>query len=59
MAADVCPYPIDWTAKKKFIDLGNFVMKLADSMYKDGRIKHRVEWGGTWSFVDYPHYQLR
>lgn len=60
MAADVVPYPIDWQDKDRFIKFGNFVMNIADHLYKDGKISHKVEWGGTWvSFPDLPHYQLR
>jgi len=60
MAADVVPYPIDWQDKKKFVEFSNFVMKVADRLYKDGKITHRVEWGGCWKgFPDMPHYQLR
>ena len=59
MAADVCPFPIEWKNEQSFIDFGNFVMKTADSLYKQCKISHRVEWGGTWKWKDYPHYQLR
>ena len=60
MAVDVIPYPVDWGNKKRFIDFGNFVLEKAYSLYKDGLITHRVEWGGLWSsFPDLPHYQLR
>jgi len=60
MAADVVPYPIDWEDEKRFIDFGNMVMRLAQSLHKDGVMKHRIEWGGNWSrFKDYPHFQIR
>ena len=60
MAADVVPYPIDWENRKRFIDFGNFVLHTAQNLYKDGKITHKVVWGGTWaSFPDYPHYELR
>lgn len=60
MAADVVPWPIDWGNIKRFIDFGNFVLHIAMSLYKDGKISHKVVWGGCWaSFPDYPHFELR
>jgi peptidoglycan L-alanyl-D-glutamate endopeptidase CwlK len=59
MAADVVPYPISWTDTKRFNDFGAYVLKVAMSLYKDGKITHRVEWGGTWEWKDLPHYQIR
>lgn len=60
MAVDVVPYPIEWENSKRFIDFGNFVTSQAQSLYKAGKISHKVVWGGTWvTFQDLPHYELR
>ena len=58
-AVDVAPYPIDWQNKQRFIEFGHFVLDRADKLWKEGKITHRVEWGGGWvSFPDLPHYQI-
>lgn len=58
-AADVVPYPIDWQNKQRFIEFGHFVLERANKLWKEGKITHRVEWGGNWvSFPDLPHYQI-
>jgi len=60
MAADVVPYPINWQDRDRFVKFGALVMDRADHLYKEGKITHRVEWGGNWmSFQDLPHFQLR
>lgn len=58
LAADVVPYPIDWNNEKRFIDFGNFVLNIAQSLWKQGKISNKIEWGGTWTWKDYPHFQI-
>lgn len=61
IALDVCPYPIDWSNSKAFIDLSRVVLKKA----KELNIK--IRWGGDWNgdgdmtdqkLMDLPHYEL-
>lgn len=59
LAVDVIPYPIDWNDEQRIIEFGNYVMKVADRLYREGAITHRIEWGGLWEkFKDLPHYQI-
>lgn len=58
MAVDAVPYPIEWENKKRFINFGEFVLNRALYLWKDGKICHRIVWGGTWQFTDYPHFEL-
>ena len=60
LAADVVPFPIDWKDVDRFNYFGEFVLRTAKRLLKEGRINHVIEWGGTWDkFRDYPHYQVR
>ena len=53
------PYPIDWKDTQRFIDFGAFVMDRAEKLWKEGKITHRIQWGGHWiTFPDLPHYQI-
>jgi len=59
MAVDVMKYPINWENKQEAIEFMEFVMKIADRLLKEGKIKHRIEAGGRWvTFPDLPHYQI-
>lgn len=60
-AADVCPLPIDWNNKEKFILFAGVVLGVAAEM----GIKCR--WGADWNrnfdlrdetFLDMPHFEL-
>ena len=52
MAVDVAPYPIDWKDIKRFKEFGKIVQGVADSL------GIKVRWGATFSFKDYPHWEL-
>lgn len=71
MAADLAPYPIDWSsaskATERFVLLAGVVLATAVRLYRDGRVRHLVRWGGDWnrdgdtrdeSFRDYGHVEL-
>ena len=58
LAADVVPYPIDWKDIKRFNDFGLFVLNRSLYLWKEGKISNHIEWGGTWKFTDYPHFQI-
>jgi len=69
-AVDVVPYPINWDDVKRFEYFGGYVLGIADILYKDGKMSHRVRWGGNWrgninnrdiqrsGFRDYVHFEL-
>lgn len=67
MAADVVPFPIDWNDTKRFYWFGGFVLGVAAQLRADGKMAHRIRWGGDWdmdttwkdqTFHDLPHYEL-
>ena len=62
MAADVVPYPIDWSDRERFHLFAGFVLGIANSM---GIL---LRWGGDWNmnfevednkFDDFPHFEIR
>ena len=66
-AADVAPYPIDWTGRERFHLFAGYVLGTADRLYEEGRIGHRLRWGGDWDgdfeisdnkFDDLVHFEL-
>lgn len=68
LAVDAVPYPVDWDNIDRFIAFGCYVLGVADALYRQGAISHRLRWGGDWnylsrdlspqSFNDYPHFEL-
>jgi peptidoglycan L-alanyl-D-glutamate endopeptidase CwlK len=70
MAVDVIPYPFyqkDWNDRDKFHLFAGYVLAVADRLYAEGRITHRLRWGGDWdkdwetsdnAFDDFPHFEL-
>jgi peptidoglycan LD-endopeptidase CwlK len=66
-AVDVAPWPIDWKDRESFIYLAGYIMAIAEIMYADGRIKHKIRWGGDFSMndrtidekkADAPHFEI-
>ena len=53
MAVDVVPYPTMWEDVDMLKKLGGYVKSVARDMGID------IEWGGSWKWKDYPHYQLK
>ena len=60
-AADVVPYPIDWSDRERFHLFAGFVLGIAKSM------EINIRWGGDWNmnfevddnqFDDFPHFEL-
>lgn len=67
MAIDITPYPSRYTDTKKQRELAFYFKGIADALFAEGRISHRVRWGGDWdgdgdtadqTFNDYPHFEL-
>lgn len=57
MAADVMSYPLDWTNWQNNFYFGGYVMSLADKLFKEGKMSHKVRWGGNWDMSDQIHQQ--
>ena len=75
-AVDVYPYPVNLhpdSQKEKELYIqrmcyfAGWVMGIADNLYKQKRVSHRLKWGSDWdgdnelsdhSFRDYPHFEL-
>ena len=67
MAVDAIPYPIDWKDVNRMRYFAGFVVGIAQVLYDNKTIKHRVRWGGDWDkdtdlndqrFNDFPHFEL-
>lgn len=52
IALDVTPVPLDWNNIPSFAALSKPILAVAK------RLSIPIEWGGTWSLGDYPHYEL-
>jgi peptidoglycan L-alanyl-D-glutamate endopeptidase CwlK len=68
MAADVIPYPIDWTDLNRMKFFAGFVLGIAQKLLDEGKMSHKVISGLDWdadtelkdtTFVDHPHFQLK
>ena len=66
-AVDVALYPIDWNDRDRFVFLQGYLKGLADQMFDDGEITHKLRLGVDWdgdgnikehSFFDGPHIEL-
>ena len=70
-AVDVAPYPIDFKNKSKskarFYLLAGYFFQASETLYREGKINHKLRWGGDWnsnknfedqSFDDLPHFEL-
>jgi peptidoglycan L-alanyl-D-glutamate endopeptidase CwlK len=71
MATDAGPYfkeikNLDWDDVKAFALFAGWVLCVADQLYREGRVEHRLKWGGDWdmdgrttnNWVDAPHFEL-
>lgn len=70
-AIDIIPFVrgrfTGWEDREAFVFLAGHMLAIAEKLYKDGRITHRLRWGGDWnmnhdlsdqSFDDLPHFEL-
>jgi len=48
MAVDVMPYPIDWNDTRRVDHFAGFVRGLAVKLLEEGKITHKMRWGGDW-----------
>lgn len=72
MAVDAGPYFLDlkntaWDDHKAFAFFAGRVKQIADVLFEQGLIHHRIRWGGDWDgdgrttdqkFLDLPHFEL-
>jgi len=57
-AVDIIPYPTGWIDKKQFYYMAGVVMTVSDLFYKQNKIEKPLVWGGSWDWVDLPHFQI-
>ena len=58
-AVDIIPYPGGWQATEEFYYIAGIIQMIADRMLAEGKIQHKITWGGRWkNFVDLPHFQI-
>lgn len=67
MAVDVYPYPIDMKNTSRFYWFAGFVMGIAEMLYLQGKMTHRIRYGGDWdgdrgindqTFFDLVHFEI-
>ena len=59
VAVDVVPYPTMWSDEVKMGELAGVVRVVQDNLFKEGKIKHKLDWGyDLWKW-DLPHFQSR
>lgn len=67
MAVDVAPYPVEWDDTHRFYYFAGQVMAVAAALYGQGKMEHKVRWGGDWDsdtqvkdnkFNDLVHFEL-
>lgn len=66
-AVDVYPFPIQIKNTNRFYWFGGFVMGIAEMLYLQGKINHKVRYGGDWdgdkdindqTFNDLVHFEI-
>lgn len=66
-AVDAVPCPINWKQTKRMRYFAGFVVAIGEVLYAQGKIKHRIRWGGDWDmdtdlsdqrFDDLPHFEI-
>jgi peptidoglycan L-alanyl-D-glutamate endopeptidase CwlK len=67
MAVDSAPWPIDWNDLNRFYHYVGYVKGVADRLYHEGKMTHKIRCGADWdgdncfkdqSFHDLPHFEL-
>lgn len=68
LAADVVPYPIDWSDMNRMRYFVGYVKGIAQMLKEEGKITHTLVSGMDWDndtdlndqrFLDIPHFQLK
>lgn len=67
IAVDTVPWPIDWKDLNRLYHYVGYVKGIADRLYREGKINHRIRCGADWDgdnsfkdqkFHDFPHFEL-
>lgn len=67
LAIDIVPFPIDWENLNRFYFFSGFVLGIAEKLFSEKVITHKIRWGGDWNknyditderFKDLPHFEL-
>lgn len=67
-AIDIVPYPVNYDDRERFCLLAGIVLGMAKVLLDQGKITHRIRWGGDWSenfitkdekFSDMPHFECK
>lgn len=48
LAVDVYPHPIELKNTNRFYWFGGFVMGIAQRLFDEGKITHKIRYGGDW-----------
>lgn len=61
-AVDIICYDEDgkptWD-EKYYKSVATHILDVADRLYEDNKIEHKIVWGGVWEKLkDYPHFQI-
>lgn len=66
-AVDVAPYPIRWDDTNRFYVFWGIVKTVAAQLLDEGKITHKIRWGGDWNgndnykdqkFNDLDHFEI-
>jgi peptidoglycan LD-endopeptidase CwlK len=67
-AVDVAPFPLpDWSKTSEFIYFGGYVMGIAQKLFDEGKMTHKIRYGGDFNsnnrvsdsnFLDAVHFEL-
>jgi peptidoglycan L-alanyl-D-glutamate endopeptidase CwlK len=67
IAVDSAPWPIDWNDLNRFYHYAGYVKGVADRLYYEGKMNHKIRCGADWdgdnsfkdqSFNDLAHFEL-
>lgn len=67
MAVDIVPYPSQHESKMNMVMLAGWMLATTERLYKEGKISHKLIWGGDWNrnndntdqtFDDFWHFEL-
>ena len=53
-AVDITPYPDPYRNNERFILMAVVVLTIARQFYSQGKMCHRLRWGGDWQMTDDP-----
>ena len=59
-AVDATPYPINFNNREEHFLFTGRILATADRLFKEGKISHRIQWGGRWKIGegDLVHFEL-